>query len=170
MGLRGPKPLPPEIKRLKGNPGKRRLALTTAGVAPPPARCSVDPPTFLTEPAEIDAFNAALGALPAHTVRSSDVAALGRWACWLKIWVDCKRRLGRNRPDQKFDHKRMNDAEMHLARLENAIGLSPAARGAIVARLFQIPAAPVTVEVVAKPAADDESPLGFLKRAGRQFD
>src|SRR5690349_16577085 len=99
MGLRGPKPLPPEIKALKGNPGKRRLALS-AGVssATTHAKCLVvEPPHYLTEKTERDAFNAALAALPANVVRGSDTNALARWAVWLNIWVQCKSSFARNK-------------------------------------------------------------------------
>jgi phage terminase small subunit len=127
----------------------------------------VAPPSYLTEPAERHAFGMALATLPPNLVRGSDVNALGRWAVWLNIWVQCKSNL-KTKPDQKFDHKRMSDAEQHLIRLENHLGLTPASRNSIVYRLFQMPSAPVVVEAVPEP--DDESPLGFLKRAGRQFD
>jgi hypothetical protein len=170
MGLRGPKPTPPEIKALKGNPGKRRLALDAArGVAPHP-HLVAEPPSYL-EKAERDAFTMALASLPANVARASDVNAVARWACWLNIWVQAKRKLARNKakPD-RFDHKRMSDAEQHLTRLEDRLGLNIAARNSIVQRLIQLPGVPVVIEAEPVPEPDDESPLGFLQRKGAQFD
>jgi hypothetical protein len=180
MGLRGPKPLPPEIKALKGNPGKRRLVLAAAsgGAVTHPRRFVAEPPGYLTEQAERDAFAMALATLPANVARASDVNALARWSCWLNIWVQCKSSLGSNetKPDWKFHHKRMNDAEAHLVRLEDRLGLNVAARNSIIHRLFQMPGAQALVEdprsgaIEGEPAqeapqpADDESPLGWLRR------
>jgi hypothetical protein len=189
MGLRGPKPLPPEIKALKGNPGKRRLVLdaATGGVVTHPRRLVAEPPRYLTEQAERDAFVMALATLPANVARASDVNAVARWACWLNIWVQCKFTLsGETNHDLKFHHKRMSDAEQHLTRLEDRLGLNVAARNSIVHRLFQMPHAQVVVEALdgepvqaapqkpgeasggngsnARPLHDDKSPLGWLRR------
>jgi hypothetical protein len=81
-----------------------------------PWRFAAEPPGYLTERAERDAFTMALAA------RASDVNALARWAAWLNIWVQAKRALGKKtNPDRKFDHKRMTDAERHLIRLEDRL-------------------------------------------------
>jgi hypothetical protein len=106
--------------------------------------------------------------LPPNVARSSDVNALARWACWLRIRVECKCSPGE---DLKGNHRRMRDAESALVRLEDRLGLSPAARNSIVQRLFQLPAAHFVAEAVegepAQPAPDDdESPLGYLARRG----
>jgi phage terminase small subunit len=135
-----------------------------------------EPPRYLTEQAERDAFALALATLPANVVRASDINAVARWAVWLNIWVQCKSSLGskKTKPDRKFDHKRMSDAEQHLIRLENHLGLTPSSRNAIVHRLFAMPGLHVIVEGIegepaqaAPPPADDESPLGWLLRKGK---
>jgi phage terminase small subunit len=172
--MRGRRRQPDEIKRLRGNPHGHRLHLERAaeGAPPPhPRRFAVEPPHYLTEKAERDAFNMALASLPANVARASDTNAVARWAVWLHVWVQCKSSLGSNKaePDWKSHHRRMRDAESALVRLEDRLGLSPAARNSIVQGLFQVPAANFEAIEPAQPVPDDgESPLGFLLRHGRR--
>jgi hypothetical protein len=110
--------------------------------------------------------------------RIIEVARAGeraRWAAWLNIWVQVKRALGKKtNPDRKFDHKRMTDAEGHLIRLEDQLALNVAARNSIVQRLFTMPPPVEDLRSGAiegektPPQPDDESPLGWLLRAGRK--
>ena len=194
---RGRRAQSPEVKALKGNPGKRRLALENASKgATRPKRFSVDPPEYLTQDGERDAFNMVLGTLPANIVRASDVHAIARWATWLYVWTSCKLKLDgkahwyeSESKHGKFlrEHpiaKRMNQAEAHLVTLEDRLGLNIVARNSIVHRLFQMPGAHPGGMFVDDPRADEtpgtdpptdapgpmempQSPLGFLQQASK---
>jgi phage terminase small subunit len=196
--MRGRRALPPEIKALKGNPGKRRLALNKAGkraVAAVVARPQIAPPEFLTQDGEIKAFRWVYETLPANLARASDVMSVARWASWLNVWISCKTTLDgkafwyesqSNHGKLMREHpisKKMDRAEGHLIALEDRLGLNIVARNNIVHRLFQMPAAPPGELFDDKNADKKEpgesppppvdqleqiSPLGFMAQAGKQ--
>lgn len=149
---RGRRAKSPEVKALLGNPGKRKLALKNIGKpALPPKRLSVEPPAYLTQDGEREAFRMVLESLPANVARASDVHAFARWATWLNIWVTSKLRLdGMEHHYQseskhgKFlrEHplsKKMDKAEAHLVTLEDRLCLNIVSRNNIIHRLFQMP-------------------------------
>lgn len=156
---RGRRAKPAEIKALLGNPGKRRLALNNAGgkrsrASTAMVHSSIEPPPFLTQPQEIEAFRQAIEHLPANIVRQSDLNALGRWAAWLSVWVMCKLALDGKKhwyttktehsPELHREHplaKRMDKAEAHLITLEDRLCLNIVARNNVMHRLFNMPGA-----------------------------
>lgn len=189
---RGRRPQSAEFKALKGNPGKRKLALEN--IAKPklyakPAK--VVAPDYLTDPREREAFHMAFTSLPANIARKSDVHAMARWATWLRIWIDSKLALDGNSfyyendsKHSKFwrEHpfsKTMSNAEAKLITLEDRLGLNVVARNNVVNKLFSMPAPPPGsfADDTAQPDADskkkkpvilpDASPLGFLLAAGK---
>jgi len=181
---RGRRALPDEVKALKGNPDKRRLALDGAGTeAVRPKRTKIDPADYLTQEAERVAFSMAVATLPANVVRASDVNVMARWATWLNIWVTCKAKLDGKAHwyESKTNHgnflrehplaKRMSQAEMHLIALEDRLGLNPVARQAIIRALAGMMPATVVAEeeqpISEAPPANDASPLAYLQQAGK---
>lgn len=174
--MRGRRPLPDEVKALKGNPGKRKLALDQArGDAKPTAQLPTpfraEPPDYLTQDGERSAFREVLDALPLNVARKSDLHAIARWSIWLNIFVDAKKRLdGRAHWYESTskhgtflrEHpisKRMHQAEAHLISLEDRLGLNIVARNNIVHRLFQMPGPPPNLFGPDKPEPDDAEPL-----------
>lgn len=155
---RGRRSIPDEIKALKGNPGKRKLALDKIGKrergAARPQQFIADAPDYLTQDGERQAFRMALESLPGNVARRSDTHAIARWATWLNIWVSAKLKLDgkahwyeSESKHGKFlrEHpisKRMHQAETHLVSLEDRLGLNIVARNNIVHRLFQMPGPP----------------------------
>jgi hypothetical protein len=154
---RGRRAKPAEVKQLLGNPGKRRLALrstaTGKGTALP-APVVVEPPSYLTQDREKQAFGWALEHLPPNIVRQTDIHALARWATWLNVWCVCKLALdgkqhwytttSSHSPEIHREHplaKRMDKAEAHLVTLEDRLCLNIVARNNVMHRLFNMPAA-----------------------------
>ncbi len=193
---RGRRALPDAVKALKGNPGKRKLALDKIGKrgAARPQQFIAAPPEYLTQDGEKDAFRMALESLPANVARRSDVHAIARWATWLHVWVSSKLKLDgkahwyeSESKHGKFlrEHpisKRMHQAEAHLISLEDRLGLNIVARNNIVHRLFQMPGPPpgglfgddkmddgkgAPIPIDDAPQPEELSPLGFLQQAGR---
>lgn len=194
---RGRKAQPAEVKALKGNPGKRRLALDQSATGEARTELKplkLQPPDFLKTAAEIETFKRALAWLPANVARKSDVWAFGRWAAWMQIWIAAKLALdgkahwyeaesqSKDAVKVKRDHplsKKMSQAEAHLMALEDRLGLNVVARNSIVHRLFQMPGAAVGTmfdEVPPEQRKDDTplqredeqtSPLGFLQTNNR---
>lgn len=189
---RGRRPLSAEVKALKGNPGKRKLALENIGKrSQAPVQFSAPPPAYLTQEGEREAFRMALETLPANVARKSDIHAIARWAVWLNIWVTAKLRLDGKEHYYESESKhgkflrehpvsrKMDKAEAHLITLEDRLCLNIVARNNVVHRLFQMPAAhPGGMfgedEAPARPARKDEgpeplpvSPLGFLQTSGK---
>lgn len=190
---RGRRALSAEVKALKGNPGKRKLALKKIGArVARPLAFTASPPEFLTHERERQAFAWAIETLPANVARASDVNAIARWAAWLHVWVTCKLALDGKAhwytTESNFvkihrEHplsKRMDKAEGHLISLEDRLGLNVVARNNIVHRLFQMPGAPagglfgeevndadVEQPVGDMPEPETVSPLGFLQQAGK---
>jgi len=185
---RGRKPLPDEIKALKGNPGKRRLALTAADE--PVSRISA--PTFVSTVDEKRIFSRAATELARiRFVKTTDADVLGRWAVYLAKWVSVKKRLGGKKADVYYEtesrHGKMLRVhplfaslfkiEQHLMALEDRIGLNPSARQSILRGLINAPNIPAgdlfgDAEKPERPemtAADQVKaeavmgPLGFLK-------
>jgi len=188
---RGRHAKPAEIKRLLGNPGKRRLALTGEAPTAAPRHTTVEPPSYLTKEGERAAFRYVFESLPLNLARESDVAAVARWAVWLNRWVEAKLALDGKEAwyesesrHGKFlrDHplaKLMHRAEGHLIALEDRLCLNVAARNSVVHRLFSMPLAPPgelfggddveeKVEDAAAPPPEDLDPLGYLEKAGKQ--
>jgi phage terminase small subunit len=171
---RGRRALPDAVKALKGNPGKRRLALEkttgarSARVAPPKA-FTAEPPDYLTQEGEKAAFVEILKAMPLNVARKSDIHAIARWAAWLYIWIDAKKRLDGHVHyyENKSKHgtflrehpisKRMHQAEAHLISLEDRLGLNIVARNNIVHRLFNMPGPPP--RLFDDPEPEDGKPL-----------
>ena len=198
---RGRRAKPAEVKALLGNPGKRRLALENAGGkhvrSPSIQPLAIEPPAFLTQPGEREAFIAVLAALPPNLVRASDVYEFGRWAAWLCIWQTCKLTLdgkkhwyttsSEHSPQIHREHplaKRMDKAEAHLVTLEDRLCLNIVARNNVMHRLFNMPGAHPGAGLFgnAEPSDDDKKPpadapapaepdldpRGFMDRAGKQ--
>lgn len=172
-------------------------AADTEGETPPPApkRAAILPPDYLTKDGEKLAFREVLAALPANLARKSDIHSIARWAVWLNVWVTAKLQLDSavHWYESKSKHgtflrehpisKRMHQAEAHLITLEDRLCLNITARHNIVHKMFNMPPAhpgeglfgdePIPAD--GKPAASGElpaqapeSPLGFLKDAGKQ--
>lgn len=109
---RGRRPLPDEIKALKGNPGKRRLASLDkakakpaakakprrskgkAAPAKPPAATQIQVPDFLTGKREKALFMKVVDDyLQRRVARPPDLTAYARWAHYLDRWIICKETL-----------------------------------------------------------------------------
>lgn len=155
---RGRRAQPDEIKALKGNPGKRKLALEGIGKRErsvrAPQQFAPEMPDYLTQEGERKAFAMAVESLPGNVARRSDTHAIARWATWLNIWVAAKLKLdgkahwyeSESKHGRLFrEHplsRRLNQAETHLVVLEDRLGLNIVARNNIVHRLFQMPGPP----------------------------
>ena len=188
---RGRRPKPDAVKRLEGNPGKRKLAALQSGekkpvlgVKPPPEK--FDPPYFVTNERERFIFSEALRELPANMVKASDLWSIGRWACWMNIWIVCKVSLDGNKHYYESDSKhgkmyrehplakRMNQAEGTLVTLEDRIGLNVVSRNNIVQRLFTMPHSMPPGDLFREedvagpndpPGEDDPAAIDYLARA-----
>ena len=186
---RGRRPLPAEVKALKGNPGKRRLALEPPqrldmSVLPPPAL-----PSFLTDVREQEIYRRVIDdILQRRVARSTDIDSYGRWAVYLHRWIGCKEWL-EGKPtfikqgDRLVRHpmfRDMLDLEHALVMLEDRLGLNPAARQTIIRGLAAMPAAMKQTEQTSEaepdvpgaaptpsPEGQAQSPLGFLRLAGK---
>ena len=154
---RGRHAQPDAVKALKGNPGKRKLALDNAGKEDPHARTvspPVLPPDFLTHDREKAIFTKVVtDYLQRRIARPVDITAYGRWASYVHRWVSCKEQLGTqstwykvvsNHGERLARHpmfKDMLDIERVLQSLEDRLGLNPAARQNILRGLSAMPAA-----------------------------
>jgi phage terminase small subunit len=196
---RGRRAKSPEVKAALGNPGKRRQALERAKGDKPadnatakPRALSAKAPEYLTQESEKEIFRQIIRAMPANLARKSDVHAIARWATWLAIWIDAKKRLDgyAHWYESKSKHgtflrehpisKRMHQAETHLVTLEDRLGLNIVARHNIINKLFNMPPAapgeglfadePIDDKTAPKPMKSDPkdqplSPLAFLQQA-----
>src|SRR5665213_1758103 len=94
---RGRRAQPDAVKALKGNPGKRKLALNDAGKEDSHARstpAAVLPPEFLTHDREKSIFTKIVtDYLQRRIARPVDITAYGRWAAYVHKWVSCKEQL-----------------------------------------------------------------------------
>lgn len=153
---RGRRSIPNEIKLLKGNPGKRKLALKSAtgeaSVELP--RIAVSIPEFLTHIRERKIFCGVIDDyLQRRIARAPDSISYGRWASYVHLWMSCKEELegkslivestatrgGMLRTNPLL--KGMLDIEGRLQPLEAQLGLNPAARQSIIRGLSTMPAA-----------------------------
>lgn len=154
---RGRRALPDEVKALKGNPGKRRLALKSAigdAVKPESAKVALTIPEFLTQPREVEIFRKVVDDyLQRRIARAPDLTAYARWASYVHRWVSCKEQLD-GKPtwfksiskhgDLLRRHplfKDMLDLERVMQSLEDRLGLNPTARQNIIRGLSAMPAA-----------------------------
>lgn len=192
---RGRRPIPDEIKELKGNPGKRRLSLDKArgksDAAPKPA-AALQIPEFLSGVREREIFRRVVeDYLQRRVARAPDLTAYGRWAHYLDRWIICKETLQGKATYFKSESKHGTllrrhpvfkdqlDLERVLQSLEDRLGLNPVARQNIMKGLAALPPAlgdlfgdepPPTDsprEPEQAPQAPVESPLAFLQRPGQ---
>lgn len=154
---RGRRAIPDEVKALKGNPGKRRLALKTASGEAAKAeapKLALAVPEFLTHERERDIFRKVIDEyLQRRIARAPDIPTYARWASYLHRWIDCKEQL-EGKPTwftSTSKHgellrrhpvfKDMLDLERVLQSLEDRLGLNPVARQNIIKGLSAMPAA-----------------------------
>ncbi|BBF93366.1 P27 family phage terminase small subunit [Blastochloris tepida] len=153
---RGRRSQPDDIKALKGNPGKRRLALK-AGVDHGETKAPlahVELPDFLTHERERAIFQRVVDDLLQRRVaRQADLAAYARWAHYLHRWIECKDALDGVSLAYETASKHgtmlrkhplfaaMVDLERLLMALEDRLGLNPAARQTIIRGLAALPPA-----------------------------
>jgi phage terminase small subunit len=182
---RGRKAIPDAIHALKGNPSKRRLHLEAPAtqMEGPAVLPAVAPPDFLTDPREQEIFRRVVDdILQRRVARQADLGAYGRWAVYLHRWIRAKQHLDNaeanpqpksgkpsQRPDRHPSFREMLDLEHVLQRLEDRLGLNPAARQAIISRLSAIPPAisnMVAEETKPAPPPDSSNPLAYLQQAG----
>ena len=154
---RGRRAIPDEVKALKGNPGKRRLALKAAAgeiakVDGPRAVLAI--PEFLTHDREREIFRKVVeDYLQRRVARAPDLTAYARWASYVHRWIGCKEDLegkptwfksSSKHGDLLRRHpifKDMLDIERVLQSLEDRLGLNPVARQNIMRGLSAMPAA-----------------------------
>lgn len=193
---RGRRATPDAIKELKGNPGKRRLALNDARETRTIARAlpSITVPDFLKHERERTIFKRMIeDFLQRRIARECDLIAYGRWASYMHEWLNCKEFLDGTSKFYKIKSQRTGDErlaqhpmwlnqmtiEKALQSLEDRLGLNPAARQTILRGLAAMPSAMQLGEDQQQQAEDLEgavppppkegpaqSPLGFLRMAG----
>ncbi len=141
MGRRGPKPIPTQLKILRGNPGKQKLN----DAEPQPPADGIAMPPHLGEVAA-SRWRELLPMLQATRVMTrADVEALARycdtWEWWLAVRVKLKQegdtypilndggeiKYIAQRPEVSIAHKLAGQ----LRQLESDFGLSPAARASL---------------------------------------
>jgi P27 family predicted phage terminase small subunit len=141
MGRRGPKPIPTQLKILRGNPGKQKL---NANEPAPPAD-GVVMPAHLGEVA-IGKWRELLPMLQATRVMTrADVEALARYCDTYEWWLAVRAKLKAEgdtygilndkgevkyvaqRPEVSIAHK----LAQQMRQLESDFGLSPAARSSL---------------------------------------
>lgn len=154
---RGRRALPDEVKALKGNPGKRRMALKSAAgetVKAESPRAILAIPEFLTHERERDIFRKIVDDyMQRRIARAPDLTAYARWASYVHRWVSCKEKLDGKSTYFKSSSKHgellrrhplfkdMLDLERVLQSLEDRLGLNPTARQNIIRGLSAMPAA-----------------------------
>lgn len=166
---RGRRSQPDEVKALKGNPGKRRLALTKKPAAKPArTRAPVTPiPAFLTDKREREIFRRIVDDyLQRRIARTPDLTAYARWAHYVHRWIDCKEKLDARGGDTFFESESKHgkllrrhplfkdqlDVERVLQSLEDRLGLNPIARQNLIRGLAALPPA------LGELFGDDEKP------------
>jgi len=185
---RGRKPIPPELKRLRGNAGHKtglgQQLTVVENLIPFPRKASIDIPEFLTQERERHIFKLIIeDYLQRRVARAPDFHSFGRWAHFMHRWIMCKEQLEGKATWFQYEtlagkqirrhplFRDMLDIEVALERLEDRLGLNPAARHNILRGLTAMPAAlagdifsedgqpkdPQTIE------APPVSPLGFLQ-------
>lgn len=174
---RGRRALPDEVKALKGNPGKRRLALrdrakdkASAGKMELP-KLALTVPDFLTNEREREIFKKVVeDYLQRRVARGPDLTAYARWAAYVHRWWNCKGQLDGKSTWFKSTSKHgellrrhplfkdMLDLERVLQSLEDRLGLNPTARQNIIRGLSAMPAAIGGLFGEEKSAADIDKP------------
>jgi phage terminase small subunit len=172
---RGRHAQPDEIKALRGNPGRRRLALK--GKPDAADRTAVAPkavltiPEFLTHDREKTIFRSVVeDYLQRRVARAPDLTAYARWAAYLHRWIGCKEQLGDKATWFKSTSKHgdllrrhplfkdMLDLERVMQSLEDRLGLNPVARQNIIRGLSTMPAALGGLFGDEPPHEDDKPP------------
>lgn len=155
---RGRRAIPDEVKALKGNPGKRRMALKSvsgdAAVKSDAPRVALAIPEFLTQDREREIFRKIVDDyMQRRIARGPDLTAYARWASYVHRWISCKEDLegkptwfksSSKHGDLLRRHpifKDMLDIERVLQSLEDRLGLNPTARQNIIRGLSAMPAA-----------------------------
>lgn len=182
---RGPKPEPAEVKRAKGNPGRRRLPDATADATAD--LVSTAAPSELAKDAQAIWSRIAPELARLRFLRETDRGAFSRYCEHLAKWWELTKALRKEGETylSTSDHNpdglmRVNPKflireriEKRLEVLEDRFGLSPAARQQILQRfaagyappppggMFDQPPAVATPEAPPRPAA---SPVGLLAR------
>ena len=177
-----------EVKRAKGNPGKRSLKPTNKNdkAAPSPAHNHVPVPEYLTKPEERALFtNVINNVLHGSIARVSDAHAYARWAVYAFKWGQNKLLLDVEDADIVYEtqskhgsmlriHPRfvaIDRLEKLLTALEDRLGLNPVARQNILRGMMALPA-PIqesffeqlawTNKQTPPDGAAPESPLGYV--------
>src|SRR5579884_3616481 len=153
--MRGRRQKPDELKRLAGNPGKRKLAAddSLAAAAPAPDQAPIETPDFLTHARERVIFErVVVEYLRRRIARRQDVIAYARWAHYVHRWIKCKETLGDGDTwyETKSRHgdmlrmhpmaKEQVQLERMLQSLEDRLGLNPVARQNVLRGLAALPA------------------------------
>jgi phage terminase small subunit len=157
---RGRRAVPDEVKAMRGNPGKRRLALEARDRKRDEPRLAVLPaeqvtvPEFLTGERERVIFGRVVGDyLQRRIARRPDLTAYARWAHYLDRWIGCKEALEGKPTFFKSESrhgtllrrhplwKDQLDIERVLQSLEDRLGLNPVARQNIMRGLAALPPA-----------------------------
>ncbi len=134
MGARGPVPMSPSLRALRGNPGKRRL-----DDRPRPARAAPEPPTWLSAEAKAEWRR-----IVPHLERLGVVGPLDRailamycdsWSRWVQaahlvseLVVEGRTSGARNAPVKHPCWQVLRDSASLCLTLGKELGLSPATR------------------------------------------
>lgn len=187
-----------EVKSLKGNPRKQRLAIEHAVESAPAAAAPatrVNVPEFLTSKRSQLIFGRVIDDYVQQRIaRGPDLIAYGRWAYYVDRWIDVKEKLERKpliyetkskhgKLIRKHPHfQAMTDLERVLQSLEDRLGLNPVARQNYLRGLSALPRAlgdlfgqgepekPAAIADAPLPSPAPASPLGFLQRAGEKMN
>lgn len=150
---RGRKAQPAAVKEAKGNPGKRPISKVEAEVPDHPE----DAPAWLTGTHAINVWKTLrrdLGTI--NLIKSTDQMAFARYCYYLGEWIKAANKLKRERKvytteSQHGTMKRVHPLltvqlryEQVIIKLEEQIGLTPAARQSILQRVAQQPNLPFT--------------------------
>jgi P27 family predicted phage terminase small subunit len=190
---RGRRAVPDEIKALKGNPGKRKLAFNPNNDQPSAKeKPTLAIPEFLVHEREREIFRRVVeDYLQRRIARSPDLTAYARWASYLHRWIKCKEELEGKSAWYKSSSKHgdmfrrhplfkdMIDIERLLQSLEDRLGLNPTSRQNIIRGLSTMPAAlgglfggdepaenqPKSIDEIQGEDAPVVSPLGYLQSA-----
>ena len=144
--------MPDDLKRLRGNPGRKKLerAEEVVPVGPPPPLSEV--PEFLTQPRERELYRRVISDyLNRRIARPADVHGYARWATYMHRWMAAKEHLDgkqsfyktvagdttRYLPAPQFSD--MLNLEGVISKLEDKLGLNPVARHAIIRGLSSVP-------------------------------
>jgi hypothetical protein len=167
------------LKRLKGNPSRKRIVDDVeVPVAAPPLITEM--PEFLTQPREKILFNRIIGDYQHRRIaRPADIHAYARWACYMHKWMVAKAESDKIKTFYEFTQggatryiatphfADMLKLESAISHLEDKLGLTPIARQHIIRGLASMPAdfggaAPHERKGEIKEAdTPAESPIGF---------